>query len=97
MCAAPHRRRLLLSSRSLRSAVGPRARFLTRLLELLILNDEKLTLADLVAPALLVGVDDLTGDSVYQLLSQAVSGCLVNLPEGNAVARIDCGVERYRA
>src|SRR5262245_17995569 len=57
MCAAPHRRWLFLSSRSLRSAVGPRARFLARLLELLILNDEKLTLTDLVAPALLTGVD----------------------------------------
>src|SRR5262247_2207106 len=48
MCAAPHRRWLFLSSRSLRSAVGPHARFLARLLELLILNDEKLTLTDLV-------------------------------------------------
>src|SRR5262249_6558388 len=84
-CAAPHRRWLFLSSRSLRSPVGPCARFLARLLELLILNDEKLTLADLVAPALLTGADDLTSDSVYELLPQAVSGCLVNLPEGNAL------------
>jgi hypothetical protein len=66
-------------------------------LQFLLLNDEKLVLAYLVASALVVALDELTGDRVDELLAQAVAGLLVYLPEGDALACVNRGIERYRA
>src|ERR1700680_2465773 len=52
-------------------------------LQLLVLDEEELAFADLVAAALVVGIDRVAGLLVDELLAQPVSGLAVDLAEGN--------------
>ena len=52
-------------------------------LQLLVLDEEELAFADLVAAALVVGIDRVAGLLVDELLAQPVAGPAVDLAEGN--------------
>jgi hypothetical protein len=52
-------------------------------LQLLVLDEEELAFADLVAAGLVVGIDRVAGLLVDELLAQPVAGLAVDLAEGN--------------
>jgi hypothetical protein len=65
--------------------------------ELLVLDDQVLPLGDLVAAALVLGVDGLAGFLVDELLTQPVAGGLVDLPECDALCRRAGGMQCDRS
>jgi len=65
--------------------------------EFLVLDDQVLPLGDLVAAALVLGLDRLAGFLVDELLTQPITGRLVDLPEGDALCGRAGGVQCDRA
>ena len=65
--------------------------------DLIVLDENVLVLGDLVAAALLAGLDRLARDIVDELLAQPVAGLAVDLAERDTLARRGRGVERDRA
>src|SRR5205823_2941314 len=63
-------------------------------LEFLVFNQEILALGDLVAARLLLGQNRLAGFLVDQLLTQAMAGRLVDLPERDTLRRRAGGMQR---
>jgi hypothetical protein len=63
-------------------------------LELFVLDLQVHALVDFVATTLIVGIDWLAGLFVDQLLTKAVPGFLVDLPESDSLARRGRRVER---
>jgi hypothetical protein len=64
--------------------------------KLFVLDADVNALFDFVAAPLVVGVDRIAGLFVDKLLTEAVAGFLINLPEGDALGRGCRGVQRDR-
>ena len=62
-------------------AKRPTARFVSRSFQLLILHDDELVLADLVAPTFTAGFHHFARDGVDELLAQPVASFSIDLPE----------------
>ncbi len=65
--------------------------------ELRVLDDQVLPPGNLVATALVLGIDRLAGFLIDELLTQPIAGRLVDLPEGNALCARAGGVQCDRA
>ena len=61
--------------------------FRSRRVQLFVLDPDINALFDLVASPLVVGIDRIAGLFVDQLLTEAVAGFLIDLPEGDALGR----------
>jgi hypothetical protein len=58
-------------------------------IQFLVLDHDKAFVGDFISPALIVGIDDLAGHWVDELMTQSVAGPVADLPEGHLLFRGD--------
>src|SRR5262249_15151231 len=69
---------------------------LPRPIEVLILDQKKPVVADLVSPSLIGGADRLAGDGIHELMSEPVAGPRIHLSKRDTIGRRDGRVEGNR-
>ena len=91
-----HRRRTFAPRRLDQFHRAGRRTCAARPLDIAVLNQHKLVLADLVTPRLARRIDRFAGDGIDQFVPKPMTGAPVDLPERDPLRHRGCGVKRDR-